>query len=505
MKPHLFSYCAAMFAALIASNVLLADEYDDLRDRWKTLITGGTLTPAQKSDTDIAGLLSSIATAVASNGTSRNPSGGTGYWDTLNTSPGRTYLWSDLTSTTDASQIPKAYNRLKAMALAYVTDGSGLEGNSTLLADTIAGLDWMYANRYNESQDGSGSNWFYWEIGAPVALNDCVVMLYSDLTSTQRGNYMTAVNKFAPNPTVAHGSTATGANRMWKCKVVALRGLIVKDSAKIGAARDALSPLFNYVTSGDGFYTDGSFIQHTAHPYTGAYGLNLVTDLTDYLYLYEGSTWEVTDPDVGHVTIWFYNSFEPFLHNGELLDCVRGRSASRHSATSHLRGRDLIGSFIRASQFVATADAAYFKGIVKHMMQQDATFTSPAVGFSIYDTLQAQAILADSGIAPRGGLWLHTTFASMDRVVHMTPDWTAALAMHSTRIYNFESINGENLKGWHTGAGVLYVYTSDLDQFSDNYWPTIYPKSLPGTTLEANSSTTQGSFSGAAFVGGVEG
>ena len=34
--------------------------------------------------------------------------------------------------------------------------------------------------------------------------------------------------------------------------------------------------MFAFVTSGDGFYVDGSFIQHTRHPYTGSYGLVLL-------------------------------------------------------------------------------------------------------------------------------------------------------------------------------------------------------------------------------------
>ena len=96
----------------------------------------------------------------------------------------------------------------------------------------------------------------------------------------------------------------TGANLMWTCKIVGLCGVLAKDTAKIAAAKNAMSPLFDYVTSGDGFYIDGSFIQHTAHPYTGGYGLSLIVDVLDFLYLYAGSSWAVTDSDQSNVYSW---------------------------------------------------------------------------------------------------------------------------------------------------------------------------------------------------------
>jgi hypothetical protein len=50
-------------------------------------------------------------------------------------------------------------------------------------------------------------------------------------------------------------------------------------------------------------------------------------------------------------------------------------------------------------------------------------------------------------------------YASMDRAVHLRPTWAAGIAMHSTRIYNYESVDSENLKGWHTSDGMFYLTT----------------------------------------------
>ena len=61
--------------------------------------------------------------------------------------------------------------------------------------------------------------------------------------------------------------------------------------------------------------------------------------------------------------------------------------------------------------------------------------------------------------------------------------------MASSRVANYESTRGENLKGWFTGEGVTYLYNDDLTHYSDNYWSTIDPYRLPGTTVDTIART----------------
>src|SRR5262249_45362790 len=259
-----------------------SDEFDDLRTKWKDMLTGGaSFDPA---DPDIANRIAAI------DGDARTQ------WSRMSTATDRAYLWSDLASTTVSSHITSSYNRLKAMALAFSTHGSSLEGDPALLADIVGGLDWMNANRYN-SGSTQYDNWCDWQIGTPLSLNDSVVLLFDQLTPEQISSYMAAIERFTPAPAL------TAANRVWKCTAVAIRGVIVKDAGKLASARDGLSDLplhrdsvFEYVNSGDGFYRDGSFIQHGKHPYTGGYGISLLTNLANVMYLLSGSSWQIADP-----------------------------------------------------------------------------------------------------------------------------------------------------------------------------------------------------------------
>ncbi len=65
--------------------------------------------------------------------------------------------------------------------------------------------------------------------------------------------------------------------------------------------------------------------------------------------------------------------------------------------------------------------------------------------------------------------------------------------------------DGENLKGWHTGAGMSYLYNSDVKHYRDNFWATADMKRLAGTTTLENEEPkgTDVKKSSKTFVGGT--
>ena len=450
---------------------LYGDDYDDLRLGWKNTIVGMGY---DMEDSDVVLRLNSIASLANA------------YWASMDKSPERTYLWSDAASTSKSTQITTNYSRLRAMALAYATPGCSLAGDAALLTDVIGGLEWMKANRYNPTKS-IYDNWWDFEIGSPLQLTDIAVLLYDQLTPTQLTNYMDAVEKFTPSATTAAAGgtsgTFTGANRMWKIRVVAVRGAVVKSSAKLTAARDAFSNLFAYVTSGDGFYADGSYIQHSYHPYTAGYGASLLSNMMPVMAWLSGSTWAVTDPAQSHLYQWVYDSFEPIIYRGAAWDLVRGREAGRANTSPQPTGHSIMDSILQMSQFAPPADAARLKSMVKEWALSDTVrdFISPRP----LPTLPlAKALMADAAIPRRGELIGHYTFAEMDRVVHLGAGYGMGLTLCSSRIANFESINGENLRGWFTGDGMTVLYNADLNAFADAYWATIDPYRLPGVTAD---------------------
>lgn len=448
-----------------------ADEFDTLRLKWRDLLTGGT--NLNLADPAVKSRLGNIADAATS------------YWNSMDKSPSRTHLWSDAARTNKSADIGTSYDRLRAMALAWGTRGCALQGNTNIAKDIVGGLDWMYANRYNETK-AKYDNWWSWEIGAPQRLNDAAVLMFDALTGEQITNYNTAVDKFSPS------ASLSGANRTDKCLVVAIRGILGRNSAKLANARDGLSPVFLYVTKGDGFYRDGSFIQHSRVPYTGSYGSALLDAIPRLMLLLAGSTWQVTDPNQTNVFHWIHDSYEPVIYRGAMMDMLRGRAISRTPSQDHNVGDDDINSIQRIAQFAPPADAAAFKRIIKYWILADS-FRSYTNSVPLNLLALTQQLMADTNVQPRGELVGHFQFPCMDRVVHLRPGFGFGISMCSSRIYNYESINCENLHGWFTGDGMTYLYNSDLGQFSSDFWPTVDPYHLPGTTVD---TTTRANASG---------
>lgn len=471
-------------ALLLCVATARADEFDTLRLKWRDLLTQGT--NASPADPLYAGWIADVAASAQRE------------WTKLNTNVGRTNLWSDLqTPGSDSGDVTSTYERLRSMTMGYAVRGSTLESNAALRADIISALDWMYTNAYNETTV-EYDNFFDWEIGAPINLNDITVLLYPHLSAGQVTRYMNTVNHFTPAPTL------TGANEVWQCLVVGLRGAIVKNSAKLSAARLALSDVFPYVTTGDGFYEDGSFVFHSIFPYNTGYGANLIETMGPLMQWLKGSTWEITDPAQTNLYRWIYDSFEPFLHRGAAMQMVSGRYYTR-DGDDHQDGQELIGSILRIAQFAPAADAAAFRALAKREILSDSYRDFIAHQPPPYN-VWAQAALNDTNLAPRAALVGHYQFPGMDRVVHRRPGWSFGLALSSSRTGNYESTQGENLRGWYTGDGMTYLYQDDLAHYADDFWPTVDSYRLPGTTVDTQTRSNgsgEGYLSPNSGVGGT--
>ncbi|MDB6031379.1 MAG: hyaluronate lyase [Verrucomicrobiales bacterium] len=477
-KPILSRLAALLLAGLwfVGLAASHADEFDALRLKRRDMLNFGT--NASSADPNYSNWISSIAVTAQR------------HWTSLNTSASRAYLWSDRNHlATDSSDISASFGRLQIMALAWSTRNSSLETNASLLTAITNGLDWLYANSYNETKI-EYDNFFDWEIAAPLALNDTAVLLYSRLSPVQIANYMNAVDHFSPTPNL------TAANKVWKASVVALRGAIVKDAAKIALAGQALSDVFQYSTAGDGFYPDGSFIFHNEFAYNGGYGSQLLQTIAPLMQWLKGSSWEITDPNQANVYCWVYDSFQPFIYQGGLMQMVSGRYYTR-SGDDHTDGHDLIAAILQVAQFAPTNDARAFKAMAKAWIQGDTYRNFISTQFPPFN-IWAQTVLNDPSISPTPGLVRHYQFPQMDRVLHCRPGWAFGVSMSSSRVANYESIRGENLRGWYTGDGMTWLYTPEENYYADGFWPTVNPYRLPGTTIDTQTRTNA---SGQSYTG----
>ncbi|RII18372.1 Xanthan lyase precursor [Streptomyces sp. YIM 130001] len=480
---------SAYAAQHTARDAAADDEFAELRAKWRPLILGEGFSPtAEPFRTKLADLGTQAADLLA------------------DIAPKRGSLWPDLDyadpdpdqdteSYGYSARMQESFSRLRTMAEAYHQQGTGLTGDAALKEAVLTGLDHLHEDVYHQSGEPFG-NWYNFQIGAPQALLDTAVLFYDDLSAEQIAGYCAAVDTYLPDSAVEeYTGTSTGANRVDLCRGLILRGIVGGSAEKIALGATALTPVFPYVTKGDGFYDDGSFLQHTNVPYIGGYGSVLHDGLGRLFALLRGSTWEIDAPDRQLFLDTVEMAVAPFIHNGLMMDNVSSRGISRGLIASdpyqlaqddHTRAHSVMSSILLVGQGASAEELGRWQSMVKGWLQRDTY--GPALKnpkLNLVSTARLKALYDDDTVKAAPEPAEHRVFHQMDRVTHRRRDWAASVSMASQRITHYEFGNQEHARGWHTGSGWLSWWGDDhgLGQYSDAYWPTVDPYRLPGITV----------------------
>ena len=467
------------------------DQYDEifagLRDKWHDYIVGSDL---DLSDETISSYVASVHETAAE------------YLADMKTSAerDRTTLWDDLpitvypsSNTGSAAKVSSGnvttnFQRLKALALAYETEGGALYQDAALLLEIISGLDFMVDTYYNGTTSTNWGNWYHWEIGTPQALASTLILLYDELTEEQLANYLTGIERYdsgCGSAGIPGSPTMTGANLLDKALVVAQAGVLTDNPQKLEHVRDAQKDVYRYVTGDDGFYEDGSFIQHHSLAYTAGYGATLYGGIGVFFYMLDGTPWEIRYEDGSEQMIYdtIFNSIEPLIYDQQMADSTAGRGIVRATANTRTRAVDTVAAILPIGASMEGAMKARFDSFVKEFIQTDEEYYFDQMD-NITSIQLSKAIVNDESIEPRSDYSIHKTYAGMDRVSHVRPNYMFNIAMSSTRQSKFENYSDEGYKTWNIADGMTYLYTDDLGQYTNDYWAVIDPFRLPGTTSE---------------------
>lgn len=411
---------------------------------------------------------------------------------------GRTGLWPDLSlaarvTIADSERVTQTIRRLRTIATAWAADALGT-GADAAFAMVVDGLDWLSRDVYSTTGVRYG-NWYVWDVSAPQAFNDTLLLTYPALDPALRSRLLAAEAHLSPE-IPQDGTRGTAANRVLICDSFTGRGILAEDEAVIVAARDGLAPVLVYAQpfggpvglvdgntnepaffSNDGFYPDGSFIQHGQFAYVGGYGASYLTSITAIAARTRATPWQA---DISIVPTWMKASFEPWLRRGLVMDTVRGRGLATVDGDRGT-GLGFIAGMINLSLATDGETRNHLRSVVK------AELTARGAGYSglaLPQLAVALDIMTDASQAPRPELTGTFVFGAMDRVLHRRPGWATAFAMHSLRMADYETGDKENLRGWYTADAATYLYTDDLFQYDDGYWCTVDSQRLPGTTID---------------------
>lgn len=375
--------------------------------------------------------------------------------------------------------------RLEAIATAFLTPGSSHFEDSAILTQVLSGMELVNARVYKAGQDAFG-NWWNWEIGAAQALMNLCVLLRTHIPAANMSSYLSAIDHFIPD---SRFTARRAANRMDLCQSMALRGALGDSTTRLDLARNSLATLFVRVTTGDGFYLDGSYIDHDDIAYTGTYGCVFLSGFVDHCAMLAGTSYALSATEVTFVSTLVDKTYIPIVVDGMTLDNVRGRAISRRLATSRDDGHTLLSQIALLARLVPPSTQIRWRQRVKGWLERipgtDKPLADPAAAAqrTVNEVIALHEIVTDPNLLSWSEPVRSDVLGAMARLIHRRSGWTAAVSMSTSRVAHFEA-NTENLRGWHTGAGMVTILDQDRTHYLDDYWPTVDPYHLPGTTVD---------------------
>ncbi|HCD8227416.1 TPA: polysaccharide lyase 8 family protein [Staphylococcus aureus] len=454
----------------------------------------------------------------------------------MKTESDRKYLWAGAENLeTNSSHMTRTYRNIEKIAEAMKHPKTTLKNDENKKKVKDA-LEWLHKNAYGKEPDkkvaaltsnfknkttgkNTNLNWWDYEIGTPKSLTNTLILLNGDISSDEKKKYTAPIKTFAPESdkilsSVGQPEQVKGGNLVDIAKVKLLESIIEEDKDMTKNSIDSFNKVFTYVQSNatgkerNGFYKDGSYIDHQDVPYTGAYGVVLLEGISQMMPMIKATPFKDSNQNDTTLKSWIDDGFMPLIYKSEMMDLSRGRAISRENETSHSASATVMKSLLRLSDAMDNSTKAKYKKIVKTSVKSDSSYKQNDYLSSYSDIDKMKALMEDSTLSTNDLTQQLKIYNDMDRVTYHNKDldFALGLSMTSKNVARYESINNENLKGWHTGAGMSYLYNSDVKHYRDNFWATADMKRLAGTTTLDNEilKDTDDKKSSKTFVGGTK-
>ncbi|WP_156286609.1 polysaccharide lyase family 8 super-sandwich domain-containing protein [Oceanivirga salmonicida] len=400
------------------------------------------------------------------------------------------------------NEIKLRYKSILEILKVYNTKGTQYYKKENILFTVLEALSYL-RNIYYNLNSIEHTNWWHWEIGIPLLLNDIFILLEDENNmkiKEEKQRSLEISSYFQPdprysgnNPVAIHPSNSPfrkslGGNRVDTVKISFLRAVLLDDEKNLVLSLESLKEVLiikdyigNYNKGEDrvGFYNDGSFIQHGCVPYNGTYGNVLLNGIAEILYLIKGTKFERYLKDFKEKLLnIIFNSYEPFFYNGAFVDMLNGRAITRIGSSDYKIGHMILNSLILLNESFENKD---LENIIEREVKK---------GFKIYDYLKEETSIYFHNIIEKIIERIKNKDFSyskeikicnnMSRIFARNNENAIALSMYSKYIANYESMNGENVNGMYTGDGMYYLYTNDTTYI--DYWNKVDMKFIPGTS-----------------------
>lgn len=509
---EIVAYCAS--ADSFNTIKLTSDDTKAVKDNWRNHLVGNS-DINDLNDEDIQTRISSLDTNVAS------------IKKSIIKDNNKQEIFAGMNSTA-STHMTGAYSKVESMALAYATYGSKFYKDESLLNDILYCLDWLQAHRYSKSGSEQWvltgfSDWHDWDVGTPECIIHTLLCIEDKLTSGQIKNYLEYFDSRVKKP------ISTAANYCHTAELVIGSALLQNDYTKLLKTLNELQKMYLYVDDnerivesqlypretptqikGSGFFTDGSYVFHTLHPMNATYGVKHYTAIMQIEKIINGTNLDINTSLKNNLEDFYFNSFDTLQFGTTVYRHVMGRDGNPNNYSA------AISSLINAYRLAVISDEQTklnLCSVIKdaYTSADEKTQKAFILNLSIDEIKDFKAMMMDETIPEPDERKISKIFYNMDKTSHIRDDWAFGVSMSSARIFNYESINSNNVNGWYLGDGrtEYYLKGSNMNA-TTNYWKSMDVYRFPGITVDTQErqavSIAQGNeyLSSKHFVGGVE-
>lgn len=345
--------------------------------------------------------------------------------------------------------------RVQALAEAWAGKSHAPAGDKQLRSAIDRALNHWLAKDYRNS------NWWWNEIGVPMAAGRTGMLLDATLTDQQRKGILAILSRSKIG--------MTGQNRVWLSGNRALAGCLSDDPKEVGRALGAIAGVIR-VSSSEGLMSDWSFHQHGAQLYMGGYGRGFAVDCSFWARMAGGTPWAFNDKQISLLRGYLLEGQAWTIRSGELDASATGREITRPGGKAR--------PIAQAARDLAEVDPGHAAELRR-----------------LADRIEGKG--DDTGPVGCRVFW-HSDF-----VIARRPAFQVSVKMHSQRVIGYEIVNDEGLRSYHLADGVTWILRHG-NEYADLY-PVMDWSRLPGVTCrQRGGRVPTGDRQGATdFVGGV--
>ncbi|OGJ88888.1 MAG: hypothetical protein A2487_19075 [Candidatus Raymondbacteria bacterium RifOxyC12_full_50_8] len=393
------------------------------------------------------------------------------------------------------------YQRMLVMATAYATPGQNLYGDKGLVRNIEKALSYGYKFIHPGTEK---SNWYFWQISLPLTLGQTLLLLQNEVDAKTFNKTLSTIEYCIFDQTFGVSEENFmkygGANGIWYAMGHFYHALLVNDPSKIDVVRKKAAKIAmksdgtpeGHKPDGttEGHQPDNSFHAHGPLLYTGVYGAGYAKELSLYLLFTRGTRFQIPDRQFNDLMDFVSEGIRWCIYDNYFDLAVIGRRIShpQKCAESGLTAMLVLSNVPGKRQVQLTAAA-------KSMLD---TWDGPL-------SLEMAGLAQKVKLSPILAAWpsgiVHYNYS--DYTIYRQPNYYISVKTVSCRTIASESINDENLKGWHLCDGMTLILLNG-DEYN-NALPALDWYRIPGTTVERKprNVSTVGAMGKKSFVGGV--